>query len=642
VSSDKTENPSGKQKELLEEIARLKSQVQTLQQNLDAIAKGAVDTLVVPGKDGDLIFTLHGEEEPYRVFVETMNEGAAMVAADGTIVYSNRRFAEMAGVALEKVIGSPLQQFVSDADCSILKELQESEGVEGYRRECELSSALGIPVPVQLSARRMEARGVTSLCIIASDLTERKLAEAKLLASEQQFRLTFDQLPAVVWTTDKELRILSVSGAALAAADLHAEDLIGKPAQEFLGDLDTLSPPLVAHLDALKGHHRSYDYNLAGNIFSVTVQPLRNAFDEIAGVIGVALDVTENKRAMASVAKLAAIVEHTQDAIYGTTLSGYITNWNRGAELLYGYSAGEVAGKHISIIAPEDRQHEPTEILEKLKQGETIKPFETVRRCKDGSLVDVSITVSAVKDKTDRITGVSAIAHDIRDRKQVETELRKLSARLLNVQDEERRNMARELHDSVIQGLAAAVINLSMMKDSLQLLPEARQTLDETLKITEESVREIRTFSYLLHPPLLDAMGLQSALRWYVEGHSKRSGIQVELNLPEARERLAKEVELTLFRIVQEALTNIHRHSGGRHATICMRRTGKDLTLTVSDDGHGMDAQTLKKVRREGAVLGVGIAGMKQRLRQLGGRLDISSSSSGTTVTASLPIEKEG
>jgi two-component system, NarL family, sensor kinase len=191
----------------------------------------------------------------------------------------------------------------------------------------------------------------------------------------------------------------------------------------------------------------------------------------------------------------------------------------------------------------------------------------------------------------------------------------------------------------VIQGLAAVVINLSLLKDSLDLDPEAARTLDETLKITEESVREIRTFSYLLHPPLLDVNGLQSALRWYVEGYSKRSGVQVDLDLPDGRERLGNEVELTLFRIVQESLTNIHRHSGGRRATICMRRTAKDVTLVVSDDGHGMDAQTLEKVRREGAVLGVGIAGMKQRLQQLRGRLEITSGGSGTAVTASVPVD---
>ncbi len=630
---------TGKPKRHLQEIVRLKSQVQALQQTLEAIRNGDEDALMVSGKEKDQTFTLPGGTLPYRVFVETMNEGAVMVAADGTIVYSNRRFADMVGMPLDKVIGSSFLQFVSPGDCPFLGQFQEQKEATGYRSECELICANGAAVPVQLSVRPMKTDGMQRLCIIATDMTGRKLAEEKLLASEKQLRLIFDQIPAAVWTTDKDLHVLSASGTVLGPALVRPEEFIGRTLQDFFDDPEGLSVPLVAHVAALKGQHRSYEYNMAGNIFSVNVQPLRNAFDEIGGVIGIALDVTENKRALASVAKLAAIVESSQDAIYGSTLSGYITSWNRGAEQMFGYLAGEVAGQHISIITPDDRRNEPVEVLERLKQGEVVRPFETVRRRKDGSLVDVSVTASAVKDRMGRITSVSAIAHDIADRKQVERELKELSARLLNVQDEERRNMARELHDSVIQGLAAAVINLSLLKDSLDLDPEAARTLDETLKITEESVREIRTFSYLLHPPLLDVNGLQSALRWYVEGYSKRSGVQVDLDLPDGRERLGNEIELTLFRIVQESLTNIHRHSGGRRATICMRRTAKEVTLVVSDDGHGMDAQTLEKLGREGAVLGVGIAGMKQRLQQLRGRLEITSSGSGTAVTARVPVD---
>ncbi len=146
-------------------------------------------------------------------------------------------------------------------------------------------------------------------------------------------------------------------------------------------------------------------------------------------------------------------------------------------------------------------------------------------------------------------------------------------------------------------------------------------------------------FSDLLHPPLLDVNGSQSALRWYVEGYSKRSGVQVELDLPEGRERFVNETDLTLFRIVQESLTDIYRHSGGCWATIRMRWTEKDATLVVSDDGHGMDAQTLENVRREELFWASGSLGMNQRLQQLGGCLEIASGGSGTAVTASVPVE---
>jgi len=640
VGASKRGGESKSEKELQQKIAQLTSRLATVQGTLSTIQKGEVDALVVSGKDGEQIFTLRDGQEPYRTFVETMNEGAAMVVPDGTIVYCNRRFADMVKTPLEGVIGTAFQRFVPPDDCPVLKEFQESKNTAGYRRECELRGSDGSRLPVHLSARSMKAGGVQSLCIIATDLTEQKLAEEKVFSSERQLRLVFDQIPAVVWTTDMASRIVPASGLALAATNLHAEDLIGKTVQEFYDDPDGQSPPLLAHLAALRGERHSYEYNLAGSIFSVEIQPLRDADGVINGTIGVALDITENKRILASTAKLAAIVESSQDAIYGATLSGYITSWNHGAEQMYGYSAEEVIGQHISIIVPAGREHEPVQVLAKAKHGETLRPFESVRRCKDGGLIDVSITVSAVKDAKGRIIGVAAIAHDLSDRKQVEKELRKLSARLLKMQDEARRDMARELHDSVIQSLAAAVINLSLLRESAQLFPEARKTLEETLSITEESVREIRTFSYLLHPPTLDVMGLHSALRWYAEGYSKRSEVQVELDLPERQTRMDKEVELTLFRIVQEALTNIHRHSGGHQATIRMRETRRDLTLTVVDDGHGMDAQTLAKVRQEGAALGVGIAGMKERIRQLGGRLDITSGSKGTAVTVNLPIAR--
>jgi PAS domain S-box-containing protein len=473
---------------------------------------------------------------------------------------------------------------------------------------------------------------------LRTELAERKLAEEKLRLSERRLRVIVDQIPAAVWTADRDLRILSLSGAGLAAANLRAEDLVGRTVPEFLGTADEKAKSLAAHRAALRGHPRSYEIELAGRSLAVHLEPLHDSSGRISGIIAVALDVTEEKRAQESIAKLAAIVESSQDAIMGTSLEGTLTSWNRGAEQMYGHKAEEVLGRHASMTAPPNRQREISHIFEEVRSGAQVPPFETLHVRKDGRPIDVSVAVSPVKDPAGKIVGLSVIAHDIGDRKRVERELRKLSARLLKMQDEDRRNIARELHDGAIQGLAASVINLSMVKESTQLPPESGKMLEEALKLTTNAVREIRTFSYLLHPPLLDETGLASALRWYVEGYSRRSGIEVDLNLPKNGQQIGKEVELTLFRIVQEALANIHRHSGGHKAGIHIEETPKGLTLTVSDDGHGMDTQTLKKVRSEGAALGVGIAGMKERLRQLGGTLEISSSGSGTVVTASLPV----
>lgn len=617
--------------ELQHENERPRARLREAEAVLKITCEGKVDAPVLSGREGST--------ESYRTFVETMNEGAAMVTPEGTIVYSNRRFADMVKMPPGKVIGSAFQDLVTRDPCPVLNRFKTINETAGYRRECELRASDGTLVPVQLSAQPMSVDGVRRLCIVATNLTERKLAEERVCRSELQLRLIFNQIPAAVWTVDKDLRIRSASGSALAPAHLDPKDLIGKTSQEFFGTEDMQSPPLAAHLAALNGVHGSYEYEMGSSIFSVTVQPLRDAEGKTKGAIGIAVDITENKKASSSAANLAAIVSSSQDAIYGATLDGYITSWNRGARHVYGYSADEVIGRHVSITVPEGREHETEEILEKVRRDEIIKPFETVRRCKDGHLVDVSLTISAIKDPQNHTIGISAIAHDLSDRKEVEKELQKLSAWLLKAQDEARRKLARDLHDSVAQNLAAAAIELTALNQAADLWPENRNKVQKALKITKQSVREIRTFSYLLHPPLLDERGLISALEWYVEGYNNRSRVHVELDLPKLLQRMGNDVELTLFRIVQEALTNIHRHSGGRHAAIRIRRRQRHLVLSVSDDGHGMNAATLKKVQRGGAALGVGIAGMTERIRQLGGQLRVTSGRTGTTVTAILPIK---
>lgn len=587
--------------------------------------------------------SLKASEARFRRIAESNMIGVTVGNSTGQFTYVNDAYLRMVGYTRDDFAAGRLRWDVitppdqSHIPLMIAKQLDESGMVAPIETDHLHKDGRRVPVLIglaQVAEEKDEAIG------FVLDVTERKQAEAKLLESERQLRLIFDQIPAAVWTVDKELRIRSASGSALAPAHLDAKDLIGKTSQEFFGTDDIQVPPLAAHLAALKGETRSYQYSMGNSIFSVNVQPLRLLGGEISGVIGVALDVTETKRIAASNARLAAIIESTQDAVIGAASDGRINSWNRGAEQMFGYSAREILGQHLSILVPGDRVQEVRRILEELYHGKTVRPFETLRLRKDGTLVDVSITLSIVKDTTGRVIGTSAIAHDLKDRKEIERELKKLSARLLKVQDEAQRNLARELHDSVIQGLAATVIKLSIVKDSANFRPGTRATLEEALKMTEQAVREIRTFSYLLHPPLLDERGLPSALRWYVEGYNNRSEVQVELDLPERQDRLDKEVELALFRIVQEALTNITRHSGGHYATISMRQTPRDLILVVSDDGHGMDPQTLEKVKREGAALGVGIAGMKERTRQFGGRLDISSSNRGTAVTVTLPIGK--
>jgi len=218
-----------------------------------------------------------------------------------------------------------------------------------------------------------------------------------------------------------------------------------------------------------------------------------------------------------------------------------------------------------------------------------------------------------------------------------------LTARLLQLQDEERRRIARELHDSAGQSLTALSLNLSNLGTEIERLTKSAKTVSDSVVIVNDMSRDIRTISYLLHPPLLDEAGLASALRWYLRGFTERSGIKVELELPEDFERLPRDVETAIFRLVQESLTNIHRHSESPTATIGIVHADGEVRVEVRDQGKGIAPDKKLELLSAGTP-GVGIRGMRERLRQLGGTMEINSDGdgSGTQVVVRLPVAHIG
>ena len=404
------------------------------------------------------------------------------------------------------------------------------------------------------------------------------------------------------------------------------------------------------------------------------------------------LDVTARRDAEEVTGHLAAIVASSDDAIISKNLDGIIRSWNDSAMHMFGYTAEEAIGKHITLIIPKERWAEETEILSRLRRGERIDHFETLRVRKDGSTIDLSITVSPVKDSSGRVIGASKVARDISARKTAEEalrnsqlqlaaeasalrdseerfrkltetldakvrsrtreleqrnvaiiqqseELRQLSWRLFHAQDEERRHIARELHDSAGQTLTILGIRLAQVmqgvgKKDAELGPKLEEIQETVLQLHQE----IRTTSYLLHPPLLDESGLYSAISWYVEGLRERSGLAVRVDVPEDFGRLTRDLELVIFRVVQECLTNVLRHSDSKTASIRMAQDSNQVTLEIRDQGKGMSPERLAEI--QSGQSGVGIRGMRERLRQFDATMNIESDGSGTRVFVAIPLPK--
>jgi signal transduction histidine kinase len=217
-------------------------------------------------------------------------------------------------------------------------------------------------------------------------------------------------------------------------------------------------------------------------------------------------------------------------------------------------------------------------------------------------------------------------------------ELQTLSQRLLEVQDQERRRIARDLHDSTGQTLTALKISISFLHASCKDNPASLAIVSEVAELADQAIEEIRTMAYLLHPPLLDEVGFACAAEWFIEGFAKRSGINVKADMATHRARLPKKMEIALFRVLQESLTNIHRHSGASEATIHFQHEADAVILEIRDFGKGISEERLGLLSGMSAETGIGLAGMRERLHELNGKLEIESDSHGTSMRATVPL----
>jgi PAS domain S-box-containing protein len=357
------------------------------------------------------------------------------------------------------------------------------------------------------------------------------------------------------------------------------------------------------------------------------------------------------------------LVDAVEDyAIFMLDVEGHISSWNKGAQRIKGYSVSEIIGKHFSIFYPEEdlQSGKPQRELEiAAKEGRL--EDEGWRLRKDGSRFWASVIITAIRNDTGQLIGFGKVTRDFTEkikanealRKEIvekseaqrklyesEKSLRQLSIRLLQTQDEERRRIGRDLHDSVGQYLVGLKMKVDYIKSSRERgqRDDASQ-LNECSQLVEDAIKEVRTISYLLYPPMLEELGLKSAIPWYLDGFTKRSGIKTTFEVCPDFDRIPGDLELALFRVLQESLTNVHRHSGSSTATVQLQTENRSVVLKIIDEGNGTQPKNWEQQGQGwNGVLGVGLRGMNERVRQLGGTLELSSVHGGTTVTATLPI----
>jgi len=509
----------------------------------------------------------------------------------------------------------------------------------------------GTEIVVEITATDLVWAGRPAALVHALDVTERVASERAARENRERFEIVSRSINDTIWDWNiltgrvwRSQNTEGIFGAQRAEID---------PTIEGWGERlhpDDRERVLTGMREALERGDRTWssEYRIQrpdGSWSEVLDRALvrYDAAGRPVRMLGSMVDITDRKRADRALLdqqrRFKAVFDNAQDALLITGDDGRFLDANPAACAMFGYPREELLERTAwDLILPEHREEYRERMRQLVREG--LQAGEARGQRRDGTVVEVEYRTVANIEHGAHLT----VMRDITDRKRSEASLRSLSGRILRVQDEERRRIARELHDSTAQSLAALTLELLVIRaDAAALRPEARRSLEEIHTLVDGCARELRTISYLLHPPLLDEMGLATALRGYLDGFSQRSGVAVELDLAADFARLPREVETTLFRIVQECLTNVHRHSGSPVARVRLALDERAVVLEVADEGRGLGRGngTPDGDRRpnEPLELGVGIAGMKERVRQLGGHLELDSRERGLTVRAYLPRE---
>lgn len=492
---------------------------------------------------------------------------------------------------------------------------------------------------------------------------QREAARAAERREREKFRTTLASIGDGVIATDADQRIIfanpvaeTLTGWTMEHAQGRSieqmfriiEESTGDPAKQPVGQAVT-SNEIVEWMN----HTALLARDNTERPIEFTASPIHDDRGRIDGSVLVFRDVTERRRADKVRQNLAAIVTGSHDAIIGKDMEGTITSWNSSAERLYGFSAAEAIGRSIGLIIPEMRAEEFWQIMAALRRGEAIENTETVRQRKDGSLVEISLSVSPIKDVSGKLIGAAAIARDISEQKRIEQELLDLNAGLENrvadrtaqlhdlaqqlsiAEHRERRRIAHRLHEDFQQTLVAG----KMAMERLRRRDGDDELKQNAINMLDMAIAASRDLAVELHPPVLYEQGLPAAIAWLREFFLHNHELSVVMAIDEQADPISDEMKSLLFQSARELLMNVVKHAQTHDAGLRLKRVNRDIQIEVEDHGVGID---LDKVRQTQDANGnFGLFGIEQRVRLLGGRLEIQDNG-GCRVLLVVPDQSSG
>ena len=573
-------------------------------------------------------------EERLQLIIDTIPTIVWRKLPDGSADFLNRNFREYTGLSLEHGLGWGWMNAFHPED-RLKEEWQAAfAGGKPFEKEARLRRADGQYrwFLIRAVPLRDEQGNLVKWYGTTSDIEDLKRAEDRV-------RLIINTIPTMAWTVRPDgvvdfvnQRWLDYAGLALAeeiedpTRTVHPEDL-PRVMKNWLTDMAAGEPSE----DEMRLRRADGEYRW----FLIRTAPLRDEQGNLVKWCGVAIDIEDRKQAES---QSRTLLDAIPQQIWSGPSDGTLDYCNERWRSYMGLGLEELQGDGWqSMLHPDDRERVLRAWHKSVTKG---TPYEQEERHRgvDGTYRWFLARGVPLRDAEGRIVRWYGTNTDIEDRKQAEDELRRLSGQLLRLQDEERRRIARDLHDSTGQDLVALATTLSELHASI---PSSSRKLRKLARqcqgLADRCIREVRTLSYLLHPPMLDEAGLEDAIRHYAGGFTERTGIEVELEISRHLGRMKPDAEMALFRVVQESLTNIQRHSGSPQAKIRIERDQGKITLEISDKGSGISGNL-----RRGELffgIGVGIPSMHERVKLIGGRLDIDSSSGGTTVRVTIPAD---